>query len=182
MDWGSSAPTILYICLRAPGGQGPFPKDSLILVDELAVVNPTDLNEGLKWPIPKLAEAIKDLAKEWNVFPGGVSDDAYGMDQSLLNALGQMGCYFQRPTKARVSGWQKMRTLLHNAAERNGQPGLWISARCEYFWQTVPYLERDPLRPEDMVTKGPDHAADACRYACYYAHNYARSGRTTGLY
>lgn len=176
MDWGSSAPTLMYICLRAPGGQGPFPRDSLILVDELAVVDSTDLNVGLKWPIPKLAEAIKDLAKEWNVFPGGVSDDAYGMDQSLLNALHQMGCHFQRPTKARVSGWQKMRTMLHNAAERNGQPGLWISARCEYFWQTVPYLERDPLRPEDMVTKGPDHAADSCRYACYFVDNYARSG------
>ena len=38
---------------------------------------------------------------------------------------------------------------------------MWISARCRYFWQTVPFLQRDPSRPEDIITTGPDHAADA---------------------
>ena len=42
---------------------------------------------------------------------------------------------------------------------------MWITARCKYFWQTVPFLQRDPSRPEDIITTGPDHAGDAARYA-----------------
>ena len=36
---------------------------------------------------------------------------------------------------------------------------------CEYFWQTVPYLARDKRDPEDLDSRGADHAADAARYA-----------------
>jgi hypothetical protein len=76
-----------------------------------------------------------------------------------------------------------MREMLHNAKERNGRPGMWISARCRYFWQTVPFIERDPHRPEDVLTSGPDHAADAARYAVMHVNTgRVRSGRTTGLY
>jgi hypothetical protein len=31
--------------------------------------------------------------------------------------------------------------------------------RREYFWQTVPYLGRDPRRVEDVDSRGPDHGA-----------------------
>jgi hypothetical protein len=31
---------------------------------------------------------------------------------------------------------------------------------------TVPYLARDQKRIEDVDSSGPDHAADAARYAC----------------
>ena len=43
--------------------------------------------------------------------------------------------------------------------------GLYVSRRCSYFWSTVPYLARDPRRIDDVDSRGPDHAADACRYA-----------------
>lgn len=39
MDWGSAAPSVTYVCLKAPGDVGRFPKDSLILLDELATVD-----------------------------------------------------------------------------------------------------------------------------------------------
>ena len=39
---------------------------------------------------------------------------------------------------------------------------------------TVPYLARDPRKADDVDTRGPDHADDACRYGClhqkYTAH------------
>ncbi len=44
--------------------------------------------------------------------------------------------------------------------------GLYVSRACEYFWATVPYLARDDRRVEDVDSDGPDHAADAARYAC----------------
>ncbi len=182
MDWGSSAPSIVYICLRAPGGVGPFPRNSLILVDELAVHEPNDLNVGLNWPPGKLAESIIDMCKTWGIQPQGVADDAYGLEDTLIHTLGRLGVHVQLPRKQRVAGWAKMRELLHNAKVRNGKPGMWISARCQYFWHTVPFIERDSTRPEDVITTGPDHAADAARYAVMALDNYARGGRTTGLY
>jgi hypothetical protein len=33
------------------------------------------------------------------------------------------------------------------------------SRACEYFWQTVPYLGRDPRNPNDSDSRGPDDAA-----------------------
>src|SRR5262245_22818593 len=34
------------------------------------------------------------------------------------------------------------------------------------FIRTVPALQHDPDRPEDLNTAGEDHIADECRYAC----------------
>jgi hypothetical protein len=182
MDWGSAAPSVVYVCLRAPGDVGPYPKDSLILLDELATVHPNDPNAGLGWPPGKLAEAIHEMCGLWGVKPYGVGDDAAGLQDTLLQVLQTHGIYLQRPRKERVAGWAAMRERLHNAKERNGRPGMWVSARCKYFWQTVPFIERDPSRPEDVLTDGPDHAADAARYAVMNTTNYAKFGRTVGLY
>jgi terminase large subunit-like protein len=59
-------------------------------------------------------------------------------------------------------------TMLVDAGSPD-KPGLYISRRCEYFWATVPFLARDPRQPDDVDSRGPDHAADACRYACTYS-------------
>ena len=72
-----------------------------------------------------------------------------------------------------------MRQMLSDAKEKNGRPGMWISARCKYFWSTVPFLERDPSRPEDMLTIGNDHAADCARYAVMEVHQYYKRGTYT---
>jgi hypothetical protein len=110
-----------------------------------------------------------------------VGDDAAGLEDSLLSVLRQSGVYLQRPRKERVAGWQSMRQMLHSAKMRDGKPGMWISARCKYFWQTVPFIERDPSRPEDVMTDGPDHAADAARYAVIHCRVRTGSGRVIGL-
>jgi hypothetical protein len=165
MDWGSSAPSVTYVCLKAPGDIGPFPRNSLILLDELATVDPNDPNVGLNWPPGKLAETIIEMCGKWGTNAHGVGDDAAGLGETLLQVLSEHGVYLQRPRKQRVAGWANMRELLHNAKERNGRPGMWITARCKYFWSTVPFLQRDPSRPEDIITTGPDHAGDAARYA-----------------
>ena len=175
MDWGSSAPSVCYICLKAPGGIGGFARNSLILLDEVATYDPNDLNLGLNWPPSKLAEAIVERARRWNANTDGVGDDAYGIDDNLLNVLHEHGLYLVKPQKQRVAGWSTMRQMLFNARARNGLPGMYISARCKYFWQSVPFLVRDPTRPEDILTTGPDHGGDAARYAAQEANYRANA-------
>lgn len=178
-DWGSGAPCLTYIGAQSPGVVG-FPKDSLIIVDELGAYEPDDLNVGLNWAPPKLANAVKDFCKPWGVFPAGVADEAYGLDETLIRALNRLGVFVRLANKERVAGWQLMRKMFNAVKERNG-PGLWLSERCHYFWKTAPYLLRDPKYPEDIVTKNvPDHGADAVRYGVMHAGHGAKSGTTEG--
>lgn len=37
---------------------------------------------------------------------------------------------------------------------------------CHAFARTVPVLQHDPARPEDLDTSAEDHVADEVRYAC----------------
>jgi len=45
-------------------------------------------------------------------------------------------------------------------------PMLVVFDTCRDFIRTVPVQQHDPMRPEDLDTKGEDHIADETRYAC----------------
>ena len=49
-------------------------------------------------------------------------------------------------------------------AGKPDRAGLYISRKCKYLWETLPILERDQKRVEDLDSTGPDHGADALRY------------------
>jgi hypothetical protein len=175
LDWGGSAPSAAYLVLRSRGEwlteSLRFPRGSLILLDEVhSCVGPDELNQGKNWTPDKLAEAMASMCARWGLraVPGGVGDDYKGFHLTLLQYLANYGIYLQRPIKgpgSREGGWLKMRQMFFNAKELNRREGLWVNDRCQYFWLTVPDLQRDDNQPEDINTDGPDHAADAVRYA-----------------
>ncbi|NBC05542.1 MAG: hypothetical protein GVY20_17805 [Bacteroidetes bacterium] len=179
-DYGSSAPSVTYVMVKSPGGEVNgryYPKDSIIIVDELATNELDDLSSGMGYTVPVLSERIKELAEKWDIKPEGCADDAIFAQHgsgagSIADEFKQQGVYFRRAKKAdRKTGWEKMRTMLQNAGEPD-QPGLYISRSCEYFWNTVPYLGRDPRNAEDLDTRAADHAADAVRYGLLYDGGY----------
>ena len=188
-DYGSSAPSATYIMLRSPGkeinGQY-FPKDSIIIVDELVTSDPVALNDGLGYTIPHLAEYIKEMCLKWDIRAEGVADDAifskHGSGAgSIADEFKREGVFFRKAHKAdRKSGWEKMRRMLQDAGKPD-KPGLYISRHCEYFWQTVPYLGRDPRNAEDLDTRGPDHGADAVRYGIGYEPRVTLSPRIINI-
>jgi hypothetical protein len=170
-DFGSSAPSATYLMARSPGAEfrGKFyPRDSVIVVDELVAHQRDNLNKGLGWTAAITAEAIIDFCKPWGVKPRGVADDAIfgktGHTGSIADEFAAKGVTFFPAKKAdRISGWQKMRRMLADAGKPD-LPGLYVTRTCEYFWATVPYLARDQKRVEDVDSTGPDHGADAVRY------------------
>jgi hypothetical protein len=174
-DFGSSAPSVTYIVAQSPGGKGPdgkfYPRDSLVLVDELATNEPGNLSKGMGYTVPVLAEHVRQFCAGWKVKAEGVADDAIfaqgGHSRGSINdEFRAAGIDFYPAKKAeRIPGWQVMRRLLQDAGKPD-VPGLYIARHCEYFWATVPYLGRDPRRVEDLDSRGPDHAADAVRYGC----------------
>jgi hypothetical protein len=69
-----------------------------------------------------------------------------------------------------MSGWDQMRAriigVLNEKGEPTGQPMLYVFSTCVSFIRTVPVLQHDPAKPEDLDTESIDHVADETRYAC----------------
>jgi hypothetical protein len=62
-----------------------------------------------------------------------------------------------------LSGWNEMRQRLEGI---EGNPLLVFFSTCVASIRTIPALQHDPARAEDVDTTGEDHAADETRYAC----------------
>ena len=62
-----------------------------------------------------------------------------------------------------MSGWMAVRARLKGNGEH---PMLFVFSTCVALIRTLPLLQHDPDRPEDLDTTMEDHAADELRYAC----------------
>ena len=189
-DHGSSAPAWFGLMARSPGAEGPderfYPKGSLVLFDEVAFYEREALNRGLGLTIPQMARDVVERCQSWGMRPEGVLDDAcfsrHGSAQGTLADEYRRAGFRAQPAKKgdRLSGWQIMRRLLADAGQPD-KPGLYISERCTYWLATVPFLDRDPKRPEDMDTTQADHAADGTRYGCLFEHPHLTTVKLKGF-
>jgi hypothetical protein len=62
-----------------------------------------------------------------------------------------------------MSGWDQMRSRIIGL---DGVPMVYCFSTCTASIRTIPVLQHDPARPEDLDTESEDHAADDWRYAC----------------
>jgi hypothetical protein len=80
------------------------------------------------------------------------------------------GVVFRRADNARVAssgamgGWDQLRARLDG--DGDGRPMLFLFETCTHTIRTVPALQHDENRPEDLDTTAEDHPADETRYAC----------------
>src|SRR5262245_10416780 len=78
--------------------------------------------------------------------------------------------YFRPADNRRVAkmgamgGWDQMRARL--VGDKEGRAMIVTFSTCADSIRTVPFLQHDPDRPEDVMTDSEDHAADEWRYAC----------------
>lgn len=63
-----------------------------------------------------------------------------------------------------MGGWDAMRARL--VGDELGRPMLYYFSSCKDSIRTIPTLQHDPTRSEDLDTDAEDHAADDSRYAC----------------
>ena len=171
-DFGSSAPSITLLIAESPGdtvGGRYYPRGSLCVIDETALALPDDPSRGLQLTVPEQAVRIRDMCSQWGVRADGYADDAIfartgSQAGSISDEFRRAGVTFRPAHKGgRVHGWEKMRRLFADAGMLD-KPGLYISDRCTYLWETLPVLPRDPRRPEDVDSRAVDHGADALRY------------------
>jgi hypothetical protein len=68
------------------------------------------------------------------------------------------------PQRCAMGGWDHVRSRLVGDADDN--PMLLMFSTCRDLIRTLPALQHDDARPEDVDSDMEDHAPDALRYAC----------------
>jgi hypothetical protein len=119
--------------------------------------------------VTDVAQEIKRRSKEWGVKPIYVADTQMwgGQDQTgedMRETFARCGVALTQANKDRVNGWQRLRAWLRDAP--TGQPWAQVHPRCAALARTLPALQQDGNRPEDVDTDGEDHWAEAWRYVC----------------
>ena len=128
-------------------------------------------NEGLKLTAEEVAQGIVDRERGETV-AFGVADPSIFSSQggpSLAERMAPTCGRWRRADNARVGrngalgGWDQMRKRIKGDGET---PMLFVFDTCRDFIRTVPIMQHDPDRPEDLNTHSEDHIADEARYAC----------------
>ncbi len=131
-------------------------------------------NVGLRLTAEEVGAEIKNIEDEAGeeITFGVLDPSAFAQDggPSIGERMGVAGAWFQPADNKRVAragamgGWDMMRSRINGESE--DRPMLCVFPNCVNFIRTVPALQHDPMRAEDLDTEAEDHAADAARYAC----------------
>lgn len=129
-------------------------------------------NTGLRLTAEEVAAGILEREKGDKVETGVMDPAAFAEDggPSLAERMGDQGVMFSRADNKRVGiegalgGWDMMRNRIKGADDE--RPMIVCFSTCRESIRTIPSLQHDPDRLEDLDTDGEDHAADEWRYAC----------------
>lgn len=125
-------------------------------------------NVGLKMPAEEVGLRIKEKEREDGSITYGVLDPAaFASDggPSIAERLARdSGIRFRPADNKRVSqrgamgGWDQLRSRLIGS----GAPSIYFFSTCTEAIRTLPALQHDPDKPEDVDSSQEDHAPDEC--------------------
>ncbi len=179
LDWGSARPfSVGWWAIASdpwaaegPGGRPvTVPRGALVRYREWYGTSGKP-NQGLKLPAEQVAEGVRAREAGEHIAYAVADPAIFASDggPSIAERMFRSGVAWRKADNARVArggamgGWDQMRARI--TGDETG-PLLVAFSTCRDFLRTVPVLQHDPLRPEDLDTEGEDHAADEARYAC----------------
>lgn len=128
-------------------------------------------NEGVKWTPPQVFSKIAEIERDHRWLMGkkiiGIADPAIWdaeTGESIADVAAKHQVYFQPGDHKRIPGWMQMHYRF--AFDENGYPMMYVFSNCKAFIRTIPLLQYDEHKPEDLDTDGEDHVADEVRYFC----------------
>jgi hypothetical protein len=128
-------------------------------------------NEGLKLTAEEVAQGIASRERGEAISKGVADPSIFSSDggPSLAERMAPICGQWRRADNARVArsgaigGWDQMRKRINGDG---ATPMLFVFDTCRDFIRTVPVMQHDPDRAEDLDTNSEDHVADEARYAC----------------
>jgi hypothetical protein len=168
MDWGSAAPFAVHWWAVSDGEVEHIPRGALVCYREWYGATPDD--QGLKLTAEEVGDGIvqRDLGEKIDF--GDLDPSAFARNggPSIAERLADRGAYFNRADNTRVGsrgalgGWDLVRQRLKG----EDAPLIYFFANCPDTIRTLPAVQHDPHRIEDVDSSGNDHCADSVRYAC----------------
>lgn len=117
--------------------------------------------EGLKMSLVDVRDGVVERESTFRrrVEPGPADNQIFENHggQSIADAFAVAGIYFARSDKARIPGWNQVRLRLR-------EKSVLITRHCRHLIRTLPMLQHDEAKPEDVDTRGEDHCSDVLRY------------------
>lgn len=180
-DWGSARPFCFQwwavsretIILK---GKQIIPRGALICYREwYGCEDPArQPNTGIKKPPEECGAHIHHLEQGEKVTYGVLDPAAFASDggpsiaERIYTGSGRKVLFRQADNKrtakvGAMGGWDQMRARMVGV---EGVPMLYFFNTCRDSIRTIPLLQHDPVRIEDVDTTQEDHAGDAARYAC----------------
>lgn len=128
-------------------------------------------NEGVKWTPEKVFSEIHRIESEHRWLKGkdiiGIADPAIWdgeTGESIADVAARHRVWFTKGDNKRIPGW--MQVHYRFAFDENGYPMMYVFNNCKAFIRTMPLLQYDQHKVEDLDTSMEDHVADECRYFC----------------
>jgi len=179
MDWGSARPfsvgwwAIVTDDYKVPDGR-VLPRGAIVRYREW--YGAASINIGLKMTAEEVAEGISEREDQETLRYGVLDPACFREDggPSIAERMNKVLIRHKRrpfhaadnarvPQRGSMGGWDQMRARLVGFDEL---PMIYCFATCAASIRTIPALQHDVTKMEDVNTEGEDHAADEWRYAC----------------
>lgn len=175
-DWGSAKPfSVNWFAVVGDDYQLAdsriLPRGALVQYREYYGMKPGQPNVGLKMSAEDVADQIRVREAGEKIQYGVLDPAAFAQDggPSIAERMADRKVHFQRADNKRVAnagamgGWDLLRRRLIGT---DGVPMIYFFKTCEHIIRTLPALQHDQHRPEDVDTDGEDHGPDSVRYGC----------------
>lgn len=179
-DWGSAKPFSFgwWAVVSDPyrAGDVMLPRGCLVRYREWYGMQPCKPNTGLKMHAEEVGKGIwereqNDPKLSYGVLdPAAFSEDggpsiAERIRQGSGNKIHFRPADNKRvPGRGAMGGWDQVRGRL--VGDDDGNPMLVVFSTSVDTIRTIPALQHDDARPEDLDSDMEDHAADDVRYGC----------------
>jgi hypothetical protein len=150
----------------------------LVCYREWYGMKPNEPNVGLRMTAEQVAEGIRDREcddpKPASGMMVGVADPAIFAEDggpSIAARMTQAARIVWRPAdnkrvpqRGAMGGWDQLRSRL--VGDGDGKPMITFFSTAIHAIRTLPTLQHDANRAEDVDSDSEDHCADEIRYAC----------------
>jgi len=176
-DWGSARPFAVHWWAVSDGSVPDIARGCLVCYREWYGMKPNEPNVGLRMTAEQVAEGIRarerDDPKPASGMMTGVADPAIFAEDggpSIAARMIQAARIVWRPAdnkrvpqRGAMGGWDQVRSRL--IGDPDGKPMVVFFSTATHIIRTLPAMQHDANRAEDIDTDGEDHAADSVRYA-----------------
>jgi hypothetical protein len=174
MDWGYASPFSVgwwAVVGDTFTGNGLYlPRGALLRYREW--YGASGPQKGLRLTAEEVADGIKSREVGDKIAYGVIDPSATAEDggPSIHERMWRKGVEFRKADNKRLGnglgalgGWDQMRSRMKG---EDGIPMIYCFDTCTASIRTIPTLQHDPDKAEDLDTTAEDHAADEWRYAC----------------